>query len=105
MATDDITLRHLSRLRVRGAPSTKPGTAGFVPEYTATELFRQTQRSLALKLDGAVTIDALRVAFERLAAAAIGQNLKITGEPLYAVIGDPTVVAPNKREHEACLPV
>jgi DNA gyrase inhibitor GyrI len=102
---DDITLRHLSRQRVRGAPSTKPGTSGFVPDYDASELLRQTQRSLVCPIEGEVTLTALRDAFARLDAAAARQKLKVTGDPFYVVKADPMIVVPNKREHEACLPV
>jgi DNA gyrase inhibitor GyrI len=102
---DDITLRHLARQRVRGAPATKPGLSGFVPDYDAGELLRQTQRSLVCPLPNEVTIEGLREAFARLEAAAIGQKLKVTGEPFYVVKANPTVDVPNKREHEACLPV
>ncbi len=105
MAPDDITLRHLSRQRIRGAPSTQPGTAGFVPDYAASEVFRQTQRSLVRPLVGAITIDKLREAFATLEAAAQAQKLRVTGEPLYVVKADPMQVVPNQREHEACLPV
>jgi len=102
---DDITLRHLSRQRVRGAPSTKPGTSGFVPDYDASELLRQAQRSLVCPLEGEITLPLLRETFAKLEAAAANQKLKVTGDPFYVVKGDPMIVVPNKREHEACLPV
>jgi len=102
---DDITLRHLARQRVRGAPATKLGMSGFVPDYDASELLRQTQRSLVCPLPNEVTLDGLREAFVKLEAAARSQKLKVTGEPFYVVKADPMVVVPNKREHEACLPV
>ncbi len=105
MAIDDITLRHLSRQRIRGAPSTQPGTAGFVPDYTAGELFRQTQRSLVCPLKGEITMDALREAFAKLESAAAAQKLRVMGDPLYVVKADPMDIVPNQREHEACLPV
>jgi DNA gyrase inhibitor GyrI len=47
----------------------------------------------------------LRDAFGRLEAAARSQKLKVTGDPFYVVKADPMVDVPNKREHEACLPV
>ncbi|HMJ56162.1 MAG TPA: GyrI-like domain-containing protein [Polyangiaceae bacterium] len=102
---DDITLRHLARQRVRGAPATKPGMSGFVSEYDVSELMRQTQRSLVCPLAGEVTLDGLREAFAKLQAAASAQKLKVTGDPFYVVKADPMVVVPNQREHEACLPV
>jgi len=105
MAIDDITLRHLSRLRIRGAPATVPGTSGFVPDYPARELMRQTQRSLVSPLAGEITLASLRAAFAKLTEAAHAQKLKITGDPLYVVKADPMLVAPNQREHEVCLPV
>jgi DNA gyrase inhibitor GyrI len=102
---DDITLRHLARQRVRGAPATKPGMSGFVPDYDASELLRQTQRSLVCPLPNEVTLEGLREAFGKLEAAARSQKLKVTGDPVYVVKADPMVIVPNKREHEACLPV
>jgi DNA gyrase inhibitor GyrI len=102
---DDITLRHLARQRVRGAPATKPGLSGFVSEYDVSEQLRQTQRSLVCPLAGDITLDVLREAFAKLEAAAHNQKLKVTGDPFYVVKSDPTVIVPNKREHEACLPV
>jgi|SRR5450432_4065208 len=102
---DDITLRHLSRQRVRGAPATVPGSSGFVHDYDAEELMRQTQRSLVLAIEGEVTLLKLREGFQRLEAAAAAQKLKVTGDPLYVVKSDPMVIVPNKREHEVCLPV
>jgi DNA gyrase inhibitor GyrI len=105
MAPDDITTRHLSRQRVRGAPSTKPGTSGFVRDYDAIELLRQTQRSLVCPLEGQVDIAKIRDAFAKLQAAAAAQRLKVTGDPFYVVKADPMVDVPNQRTHEACLPV
>jgi DNA gyrase inhibitor GyrI len=102
---DDITLRHLARQRVRGAPATKPGMSGFVPDYDASELLRQTQRSLVCPLPNEVTLDVLREAFVKLEAIARDQKLKVTGDPFYVVKADPMVDVPNKRELEACLPV
>jgi DNA gyrase inhibitor GyrI len=102
---DDITLRHLARQRVRGAPATKLGMSGFVSDYDVGELLRQTQRSLVCPLPGEVTLDGLREAFAKLRATARAQKLKVTGDPFYVVKADPMVDVPNKREHEACLPV
>jgi len=101
---DDITLRHLARQRVRGAPATKPGMSGFVSEYDVSELLRQTQRSLVCPLPE-ITLEGLRDAFSKLQAVARAQKLKVTGDPFYVVKADPMVDVPNKREHEACLPV
>jgi DNA gyrase inhibitor GyrI len=102
---DDITLRHLSRLRVRGAPATVPGSSGFVHDYDAAELLRQTQRSLVLPIEGEITLSKLLEGFQKVEAVAASQKLKVTGDPLYVVKADPMVVVPNKREHEVCLPV
>jgi len=102
---DDITLRHLARQRVRGAPATKPGMSGFVSEYDVSELLRQTQRSLVCPLPGEITLEGLREAFAKLQAVARAQKLKVTGDPFYVVKADPMVDVPNQREHEACLPV
>jgi len=102
---DDITLRHLARQRVRGAPATKPGMSGFVSEYDVSELLRQTQRSLVCPLPGEITLEGLREAFAKLEAVARAQKLKVTGDPFYVVKADPMVDVPNQREHEACLPV
>jgi DNA gyrase inhibitor GyrI len=102
---DDITLRHLARQRVRGAPAIKPDLRGAVAEYDVGELLRQTQRSLVCPLAGEVTIESLRDAFAKLQTAANQQRLRITGDPFYVVKADPMVVVPNKREHEVCLPV
>jgi len=102
---DDITQRHLSRQRVRGAPATVPGTSGFVHDYDAAELMRHTQRSLVLPIEGEVTLPKLREGFQKLEIVAAAQKLKVTGDPLYVVKADPMVVVPNKREHEVCLPV
>jgi DNA gyrase inhibitor GyrI len=102
---DDITLRHLARQRVRGAPATKPGLSGFVTEYDVSELLRQTQRSLIGPLVGELTVESLRDAFAKLQAVASSQKLRVTGDPFYVVKADPMVVVPNKRELEVCLPV
>jgi DNA gyrase inhibitor GyrI len=102
---DDITLRHLARQRVRGAPATKLGLSGFVSDYDVSELLRQTQRSLVCPLPVEITLEGLRETFAKLQAAARAQNLRVTGDPFYVVKADPMVIVPNKREHEACLPV
>jgi DNA gyrase inhibitor GyrI len=105
MAPDDITQRHLSKQRVRGAPSTKPGTSGFVRDYDASELLRQTQRSLVCPLAGEIDLAKVREAFAKLQAAASAQKLKVTGDPFYVVKADPMTIVPHEREHEVCLPV
>src|SRR2546423_2943847 len=102
---DDLTLRHLSRQRIRGAPATIPGTTGFVRDYAATEVLRQTRRSLVCPMVGEIDLAKVAEAFASLRAAAAAQKLTVTGDPLYVVKADPMVVVPHLREHEACLPV
>jgi DNA gyrase inhibitor GyrI len=102
---DDITLRHLARQRVRGAPAVKPELRAAVAEYDVSELLRQTQRSLVCPLAGEITIESLRDAFTKLQGVADRQKLRVTGNPFYVVKADPMVDVPNKREHEVCLPV
>jgi DNA gyrase inhibitor GyrI len=105
MPPDEITLRHLSRLRVRGAPTTIPGTAGFVGTYEAEEIWRQTGRAIALPLEKGFGVGPLREAFERLHTAAEAQKLTIAEDPLFALKGDPSEDPPHKWEYEAVLPV
>ena len=76
---DEITERHLKRLRVRGAPATIPGAAGFIGSYDVEEVWRQTGRALVLPLPRALTPEVLRDAFARLAAMATQQNATVLG--------------------------
>lgn len=105
MPTDEITQRHLQRLRIRGAPSTIPGTVGFVGSYEAEETWRQTARALTAPLDKHLTAAHLKEAFDRLAAIAEAQKLAAVEEPLFALKGDPTEDPPHKWEYEAVLPI
>lgn len=105
MPPDEITQRHLSRLRIRGAPTTIPGTAGFVGTYEAEEIWRQTGRAIALPLEKGFGVAPLREAFERLHTAADAQKLAIAEEPLFALKGDPNEDPPHKWEYEAILPI
>jgi hypothetical protein len=102
---DEITQRHLQRLRIRGAPSTIPGTVGFVGSYEAEETWRQTARALVTPLDRHVTAASLKEAYERLEAVASAQKLAIVEDPLFALKGDPTEDPPHKWEYEAVLPI
>jgi DNA gyrase inhibitor GyrI len=105
MAADDITQRHLERLRIRGAPSTIPGSVGFVGSYDAEETWRQTARALVAPLDKHVTGASLQTAFDHLTATAAAQHLSVLEEPLFALRGDPTEDPPHKWEYEAVLPI
>jgi DNA gyrase inhibitor GyrI len=105
MPPDEITLRHLKKLRIRGAPSTIPGSAGFVGTYDAEETWRQTTRALVKPLGRAVTAASLRAAFERLQQVAEAQKLLVAEDPLFALRGDPSQDPPHRWEYEAVLPV
>jgi DNA gyrase inhibitor GyrI len=115
MPADEITQRHLQRLRIRGAPSTIPGTVGFVGTYDAEETWRQTARALVTPLnagggprppvDRPVTAARLKEAYARLAASAEQQKLTVVEEPLFALKGDPNEDPPHKWEYEAVLPI
>jgi DNA gyrase inhibitor GyrI len=105
MPADEITQRHLQRLRIRGAPSTIPGTAGFVGSYEAEETWRQTARALVGPLERPLTAAGLAEGFGKLTAAAMGQKLTVVEDPLFALKGDPTEDPPHKWEYEAILPI
>jgi DNA gyrase inhibitor GyrI len=105
MPVDDITQRHLKRLRIRGAPSTIPGTVGFVGSYDAEETWRQTARALVAPLERPITAAKLKDAFARLTAEAERCKLTALEEPLFALKGDPTEDPPHKWEYDAVLPV
>jgi DNA gyrase inhibitor GyrI len=105
MAADEITQRHLQRLRIRGAPSAIPGSAGFVHTYEAEETWRQTCRALVVPLDRGFDAKALAAAYLRLAEAASAQRLARVEEPMFAMKGDPNLDPPHKWEYEAVLPI
>lgn len=105
MPLDEITQKHLNRLRVRGAPSTIPGTVGFVGTYEAEETWRQTSRALVTPLEQTFTAVTLREAFQRLTEEAERQKLTIVDDPLFALKGDPNEDPPHKWEYEAVLPI
>jgi hypothetical protein len=102
---DEITERHLKRLRVRGAPATIPGSAGFVGSYDAEEIWRQTGRALVVPIEKSFGPATLREAYGKLAALAIQQKLTVLEDPLFALKGDPNEDPPHKWEYEAVLPV
>lgn len=105
MSADEITQRHLNRLRVRGAPATIPGTVGMVGAYDAEETWRQTGRALVLPLERSFTLSSLRDAHARLAEVAERQKLRIVEEPMFGLKGDPNEDPPHKWEYEAVLPI
>jgi DNA gyrase inhibitor GyrI len=105
MPADEITQRHLQKLRIRGAPSTIPGSGASVGSYEAEETWRQTARALVAPLDKHVTGASLREAFAKLTAVAAAQNLTVVEEPLFALKGDPNEDPPHKWEYEAVLPI
>jgi DNA gyrase inhibitor GyrI len=105
MAADEITQRHLNKLRIRGAPSTIPGTIGSVGSYEAEETWRQTARALVLPLPKLLTAAVLADAFGRLTTLATAQGLSVVEDPLFALKGDPTEDPPHKWEYEAVLPI
>ena len=104
-APDEITQRHLNRLRVRGAPSTIPGAVGFVGAYEAEEIWRQTGRALSLPLDRGFGLPALREAHAKLEETAAAHKLTVVEAPLFALKGDPNEDPPHKWEWEALLPI
>jgi DNA gyrase inhibitor GyrI len=105
MPADDITQRHLNRLRIRGAPSAIPGSGASVGLYDAEETWRQTARAIVTPLDKHVTAAALEEAFTRLSSVAAAQKLSVLEDPLFALKGDPTEDPPHRWEYEALLPV
>lgn len=105
MPLDEITQKHLNRLRVRGAPSTIPGSVGFVSTYEAEETWRQTGRALVLPLERNFTAATLKAAYQRLSEVAARQKLTVVDEPMFALKGDPNEDPPHKWEYEAVLPV
>jgi len=105
MPLDQITQKHLNRLRVRGAPSAIPGSVGFVGTYEAEETWRQTGRALVTPLERGFGVAALKEAYARLTADAERNKLVVADEPLFALKGDPNEDPPHKWEYEAVLPI
>jgi DNA gyrase inhibitor GyrI len=104
-SSDEITQRHLQRLRIRGAPSTIPGSVGSVGTYDAEETWRQTARALVTPIERHFTAATLKDAYARLAAEAERQKLGAVEAPLFALKGDPNEDPPHKWEYEAVLPI
>jgi DNA gyrase inhibitor GyrI len=105
MPLDPITQKHLNHLRIRGAPATIPGSAGFVGTYEAEETWRQTGRALVVPLTRGFHAAELKEAYAKLAAAAEAQKLHAVDEPMFALKGDPNEDPPHKWEYEAVLPI
>jgi DNA gyrase inhibitor GyrI len=105
LSSDEITQRHLQKLRIRGAPSTIPGSVGSVGTYDAEETWRQTARALVTPIERHFTAATLKDAYARLAAEAERQRLTPVELPLFALKGDPNEDPPHKWEYEAVLPV
>ena len=105
MLADEITQRHLQRLRIRGAPSTIPGAVGSVGTYDSEETWRQTARALVTPVERHFTAATLKDAYARLAAEADRQRLTVVEDPLFALKGDPNEDPPHKWEYEAVLPI
>ncbi len=105
MPLDQITQKHLNRLRVRGAPSAIPGSVGFVGTYEAEETWRQTGRALVTPLERGFGVAPLKEAYARLAEGAEHHKLVVVDEPMFALKGDPNEDPPHKWEYEAVLPI
>ena len=84
MPSDEITQKHLNKLRIRGAPSTIPGTTGFVGSYEAEEIWRHTGRALVIPLDRSFTAASLRETYAKLAEVAARQKLTVVEDPMFA---------------------
>ncbi|WP_437925923.1 hypothetical protein WMF37_43845 [Sorangium sp. So ce291] len=99
MSSDEITPKHLRRLRARGAPATATGG------HDVEETWRQTVRGLMVPLERALTLAALRAACARLTEVAERQQLALVEEPLFGLRGDPGEDPPDRWGYEAVLPV
>lgn len=103
---DEATLKQLSKLRIRGAPSVKPGISNFVSDYLCKEVQLIAVRTLQIEWpEGAApTRIMLSEAFARLGAVADAQKLARVGEPMWVLRADPYRVEPPKRSYAAVLP-
>ncbi|WP_438005632.1 hypothetical protein WME89_44210 [Sorangium sp. So ce321] len=99
MSSDEITPKHLRRLRARGAPATATGG------HDVEETWRQTVRGLVVPVGCALTLAALRAACARLTEVAERQQLALVEEPLFGLRGDPGEAPPDRWDYEAVLPV
>ena len=102
---DDITAKHLAKLRIRGAPAMVPGVAPMVGEYPCQQVMRSAVRALSRPLEQPLTFDKLKAAFAELRAAQQREGLSAAGAPIFSVLDDPMQVVPHKRKIEALLPI
>ncbi|MCA9625107.1 MAG: hypothetical protein KC731_39050 [Myxococcales bacterium] len=102
---DEITQKHLQRARVRGAPSTIPGSAGLVQAYDYDELVRPVSRTLSKALDADFTMAELRATRDKLAQHAAKQKLKVLEQALIVLHGDPVEDPPHEWKWVVELPV
>ena len=102
---DDITAKHLAKLRIRGAPAMVPGVASMVGEYPCQQVMRSAVRVLAKNLEQPLTFEKLKAAVSELREAQKRQGLGVAGSPILAVLDDPMEVIPHKRKLEVLLPI
>src|SRR5262245_12514507 len=102
---DEITEKHLKRSRIRGAPSTIPGSTGMVPTYDLREVQRAMVRALCLELDQNFTVAELRQGQSKLAQTAAIQELTVLEPALIALYADPMENVPHEWRWELLLPV
>ncbi len=103
--SDEITQKHLSRARVRGAPSSIPGASGLVGSYGFEETQRQAVRALAIKLSRDFSIAEVREGAAKLAQLAAVSGLTVLEGALIALDGDPTEVVPHEWSWKLLLAV
>ena len=102
---DEITQKHLSRLRVRGAPSSIPGASGLVGSYGFEEIQRQALRALQIPLDRDFSIGELRGKQTKLAKLAVTQGLQTIESPMISLEADPMEQVPHEWEWTLLLPI
>ncbi|HZO12328.1 MAG TPA: GyrI-like domain-containing protein [Polyangiaceae bacterium] len=105
VAVDEITDKHLKRARVRGAPSTIPGSTGMVGSYDLREVQRAVMRALSIELDKNFTVEELRESQTKLAQTAAVQELNVLEPALIALHADPMEDVPHEWTWELLLPV
>lgn len=103
--SDEITLKHLQRARVRGAPSSIPGASGLIGSYGFEEVQRQAVRALSTPLSKDFSIAELREAQEKLAQIAAKQGLQALEQPMFALEADPMEQVPHEWSWKLYLPV